>query len=292
MTAAAATLGTLRRAAARRLTDAGIDTPALDARILVATAVGLAPNALPLAEDRAVTPGEAAAIAAMLARRAAGEPVARIVGSREFWGLPFALNADTLVPRPDSETVIEAALAFVDQGGSRSRPLRLVDIGTGSGALLVALASELPAATGLGIDLSPGAAAAARDNAARLGVGDRLLFVIGSYADCAGPADVVVTNPPYIESGVIAGLAAEVRDHDPRLALDGGADGLDAYRAIIPQLQRVMADDGRAFLEIGAAQAEAVSALADQQGFAARVHRDLAGHDRVVELSRQAAVRP
>lgn len=290
MTGAAATLGTLRRAAARRLAEAGIDTPALDARILVATAVGLAPNALPLAEDRAVTDEEAAAIEAMLARRAAGEPVARIVGSREFWGLPFALTADTLVPRPDSETVIEAALAFVDEGGSRSRPLRLVDIGTGSGALLVALASELPAATGLGIDLSPGAATAARDNAARLGVGDRLLFVIGSYADCVGPADVVVTNPPYIESDVIAGLASEVRDHDPRLALDGGADGLDAYRAIIPQLQRVMAVDGRAFLEIGSAQAEAVTALAERQGFTARIHRDLAGHDRVVELSRRAAL--
>lgn len=292
MTQDAATLGTVRRAAAKRLAEAEIDTPALDARILVATAVGLAPNALPLSEDRAITGDEAVAIEAMLARRVAGEPVARIVGSREFWGLSFSLNADTLVPRPDSETVVEAALAFVDESGGRSRPLRLVDIGTGSGALLAALASELPRATGLGIDLSPGAATAARDNAARLGLGARLLFVVGSYADCAGMADVVVTNPPYIESEVIAGLAAEVRDHDPRLALDGGADGLDAYRAIIPQLLRVMAAGGRAFLEIGAAQADAVMALAGQHGLVACVHRDLAGHDRVVELRRGAAVSP
>ncbi|HWJ72175.1 MAG TPA: peptide chain release factor N(5)-glutamine methyltransferase [Kaistia sp.] len=286
MSGDAVTLGAVRRLAAKRLTEAEtVDTPALDARLLIAAVVGMAPNELVLADYRAVSMDEIARIDAMLERRAAGEPVARILGAREFWGLSFNLQPATLVPRPDSETVIEAALGFVDRTGGRERPLRLVDIGTGSGALLVALLSELPNAVGLGIDLSEAAARAARDNAGRLGFGGRSLFVCGDFAACARSADVVVSNPPYIESAGIATLPAEVRDFDPRLALDGGADGLDAYRAIIPPLTALLDPAGAAFLEIGFDQGDAVQRLAVEAGFAAALHRDLSGHDRVVEVA-------
>ncbi len=285
MSEAAVTLGALRRLAAKRLAEAdGIDTPALDARILIAAVVGMSPNELVLADYRAVSAEEMVSIGAMLARRVAGEPVSRIVGSREFWGLTFALDAATLVPRPDSETVVEAALAFVDRTGGRQRPLRLVDIGTGSGALLIALLAELPLATGLGIDLSEAAARAARANAERLGFGGRSLFVRGNFGASAAPADVIVSNPPYIESDAIATLPAEVRNFDPILALDGGVDGLDAYRTIVPALAEGLLPGGAAFLEIGFSQAAAVMGLAEASGFGAQCRRDLAGHDRVIEI--------
>ncbi len=287
MSEPAVTLGSIRRLAAKRLAEAGsVETPALDARLLIASVVGMSPNELVLADYRAVSVEELARIDGLLARRAGGEPVARIIGSREFWGLSFHLAPETLVPRPDSETVIEAALAFVDRTGGRARPLSIVDIGTGSGALLIALLAELPEAIGLGIDLSEGAARAARENAARLGVGSRSLFVTGDFGAAAAPADVILSNPPYIESEVIAGLQAEVRDFDPRLALDGGADGLDAYRVIVPALEAQLRPGGSAFVEIGFDQAGAVTRLAVAAGLATSVHRDLAGHDRVVELTR------
>lgn len=285
MSGDAVTLGAVRRLAAKRLAEvAGIDTPALDARILIAAVVGVAPNELVLADFRPVDMAEIARIDALLERRAAGEPVARILGHREFWGMTFALSPATLVPRPDSETVVEAALAHLDRTGGRGRPLRLVDIGTGSGALLVALLAELPEAVGLGIDLSDEAARTARDNAARLGVGTRSLFVRGHFAACAAPADVIVANPPYIRAETIAALPPEVRDFDPRLALDGGPDGLEAYRAIIPRLQDLMAPEGAAFVEIGFDQGAAVAAMAREAGLKASIRRDLAGHDRVVEI--------
>ncbi len=290
MSEAAVTLGALRRMAAKRLAEAGgIDTPALDVRILIAAVVGMSPNELVLADYRAVSSDEMDRIEALLARRMAGEPVSRIVGSREFWGLTFALEAATLVPRPDSETVIEAALAFLDRTGGRQRPLSLVDIGTGSGALLIALLSELPQAVGLGIDLSEAAARAARSNAARLGFGGRSLFVRGNFGASAAPADVIVSNPPYIESSVIDTLPGEVRDFDPRLALDGGVDGLDAYRAIVPAISSGLRPGGAAFLEIGFSQAVAVTGLAEAAGFRARCHRDLSGNDRVIEIAALAA---
>lgn len=282
----AVTLGAMRRLAAKRLATApSVDTPALDARILIAHIVGLAPQALVLADERPLAACECAAIEGLLARRAAGEPVARILGEREFWGLSFALSAETLVPRPDTETVVEAVLAHIERIGARKRALRIVDIGTGSGAILVALLHELPHAYGLGIDLEPGAARMARANADRLGVLSRGLFVGGSYADCVGAADILVSNPPYIESATIDTLPIEVREHDPRLALDGGSDGLVAYRTIIGDLRRVLASDGAAFFEIGATQGAAVMHLAIEAGFAAARHRDLAGHDRVIELT-------
>jgi len=283
-----ATLGAVRRAAAKRLTaELGADaTPALDARLLVAGALGIAPDRLVLTEDRALSEAEIRAIDAAIERRIAGEPVARILGEKEFWGLTFQLAEATLVPRPDTETLVEATLAWIDRTHGRDKPLRIVDIGTGSGAILIALLSELPHATGLGVDLSEQAARAARANAERLGVADRSLFIRGSWGESSAPADVIVSNPPYIRSGVIQTLDREVRDHDPMMALDGGDDGLDAYRAIAADLDRLMRSDGAAFFEIGFDQGQALLALAAQAGFEAAVHADLAGHDRVVELHR------
>ena len=170
----------------------------------------------------------------MLAR----EPLSRIIGRREFWGLEFLLSADTLDPRPESETVIEAILARLPD---RDRAYRFLDLGTGTGCLLLALLSEYPAASGIGIDIAPGAARTARDNAERLGIGGRAQFAVGSWAAAlTGRFDAVVANPPYIEHAAIADLPREVRQYDPIRALDGGADGLAAYRAIAADLQRLL----------------------------------------------------
>jgi release factor glutamine methyltransferase len=248
-----------------------VDAPAREAA-LVLRAAGLRPTDL-IAERYA-------------ARRAAGEPLSRILGRREFWGLEFALSPETLDPRPDTETIVEAALAAF--AGRRGEALRIVDFGVGSGALLAALLSELPAARGVGVDLSPGAAAQARANLESLGLEARAEIRVGDWAEgLDGPFDLIVANPPYIRSGDIAGLAREVRDHDPRLALDGGADGLDAYRALTPQIARLLAPAGRFLVEVGAGQADAVKALATAAGLAdLATHRDLAGVERVVSGGR------
>ncbi len=214
-------------------------------------------------------------------RRIAGEPVARIIGHREFYGLDFKLAPATLVPRPDTETLVDEAIAVIDRTRGRDAPVRIVDLGTGSGAILLALLSELPNARGVGVDLSEEAAATARDNARRLGLAERALFVVGDWAEAIGTADVVVANPPYIETDVIATLDAEVREHDPLLALDGGDDGLDAIRASVAGLSRILAADGRALIEIGAGQGEAVRGIAGRAGFSLRLERDLAGIERV-----------
>jgi release factor glutamine methyltransferase len=223
----------------------------------------------------------------MAARRAAGEPLARIVGEKEFWGLTFRLSPETLVPRPDTETVVSAALAAV-----RSRPAgtsqRILDIGTGSGAILCALLCELPDATGTGTDRARGALETARDNAGRLRLTGRADFVLTDWATAvAGPFDLVVANPPYIESREIAALPLEVRGFDPHLALDGGEDGLDGHRAIVADLGRLLGPRGRAFIEVGAGQADTVARLGAGFGFAASRYRDLAGIERVVELARE-----
>lgn len=282
------TLGAVRRMAAKRLAAAlgQDDTPALDARLLIAAVLGIEPNNLVLADYRAVSSQEMEQIDRYLTRRIAGEPVARIVGFKEFWGLDISLSADTLVPRPDTETVVSAVLDYFERRGGRERALRIVDIGTGSGAILVALLSQLPAVTALGIDFLEGAVRTARENAEKLGFADRALFIRGNWAQASGEADVIVSNPPYIVSAVIETLASEVRDFDPPLALDGGFDGLDAYRSIIGDLDRILAPDGAVFLEIGFDQALAVSELLSEAGFETRVHKDLAGHDRVIEASR------
>ncbi len=283
----AVSIGALRREIGRTLVKTS-PSAALDARLIVAHALRIDPGEVILRETALIRPETRRDALAMAARRAGGEPVARIVGEKEFWGLAFRLSAETLVPRPDTETLVSAALAAV-RGRLRGTPPRILDIGTGSGAILLALLSELPDASGTGTDRARGALETAQDNAVRFRLTGRAAFVEADWASgVAGPFDLVVSNPPYIEAGEIAGLPLEVRDHDPHLALDGGEDGLDAYRAIIPDLDRLMAENGRAFLEVGAGQADAVAELGAPAGFVSRRHRDLAGIERVVELARRA----
>lgn len=276
------TLSEATRAAACALARGGIETPELDARVLAAEAFGVGAADALVGAGRAPAAG-LDALDGFVARRLAGEPVARILGRREFWGLDFALAPETLAPRPDTETVVETALSFV---ADRSSALRVLDLGTGTGCILLALLAELPRALGVGVDLAPGSAGTARRNAERLGLAGRASFLAGRWAEALnGRFDLVVSNPPYIESGAIAGLDREVRLHDPALALDGGADGLDAYRAILRDLPRLLAPEGSAVLEHGAGQGEAVAAIARGHGLdVAAASADLAGVRRALAV--------
>lgn len=290
MIASRTSIGALRRELAARIgagfAARGYDgTPSLDARLLLAHALGSEAETLALRDDEAVPPGVGEAASSLAERRIAGEPVARIIGRKGFWTLDLVLGPDTLVPRPDTETLIEAALRFIDASGRRNEPLRLLDIGTGSGAILLALLSELPHAFGIGTDWSVGALETARANAAQLGLGERAGFVCCDWAAAlAGPFDLVLSNPPYIESAVISSLPMEIRTFDPHLALDGGPDGLAAYRAIVSDLDRLLATDGAAFFETGWDQVRQVSDIAASFQYETKIHRDLGGIDRVVEL--------
>lgn len=285
----ALTLGALIAEARRRLRAAGIDTADIDARLLVEAATGTGRLDALTAPDRTIPAEDAARLDGWLTRRSNGEPVGRILGRASFYGLDLALGPDTLEPRPDTEVLVETALAAVRAGrlpgiAADGEGLRFLDIGTGTGAIAIALLTKLPAARGLATDLSPGALAVAHDNAVRHGVADRLAFAAGSYFEPVdGRFALIVSNPPYIESAVIEGLDPEVRFHDPLLALDGGPDGLDAYRAIIAGAPGHLLPGGCLAVEIGWDQGEAVSALTATAGFADPVvHRDLGGRDRVV----------
>jgi release factor glutamine methyltransferase len=287
------TIGELRRAVAAELVAqpekmrGDIPTPDLDARLLTAAAAGLDASALVLAEGKAAPPTVVERALAFAARRRGGEPVARILGRKEFWGLDFLLSDATLVPRPDTETVVEAALAHARKRSRAAGPLRVLDLGTGTGAILIALLSELPAATAIGADISLAAIDTARTNAERLGVATRARFIVSDWGAAIGTDarfDLVVANPPYIPTDAIGELAVEVRDHDPLPALDGGSDGLAAIRAILADLPRLLAVDAAAFLELGAGQRGAVARLAIGAGFAPEFVADLAGIDRVAVL--------
>ncbi len=275
------TLKQLRRAAESRLREAGVDTPELDARLLVEHALSLTRNDLFTKADTPIPDEDAARLRALIERRASHEPVGRILGHREFWTLDLALNADTLEPRPDTETLVEAVLKAVPD---RAAPLRLLDLGTGTGCILLALLAELPNALGLGVDLSPNAVAAAAANAERNGLGGRARFQTGNWAEGLSERfDVVVSNPPYIPSADIATLAPEVREHDPLRALDGGADGLDAYRVIAAQLPGLLVPGGVAGLEVGQGQAGDVARLLDATGLMpVGIFKDLGGIERCV----------
>ena len=281
-----AALHALLRSAEARLRAAGAETPPLDARLLVAAALDVAPDTLRFAADRALSAGEAARAEALLARRIAREPVSRILGRREFWSLDIHVTPDVLDPRPDSETLVEAALALFP---NRAAPLRVLDLGTGSGCLLLAALYEYPNATGLGIDASGQALEAARGNAIRFGLAGRARFAEGDWAREIGAGerfDLVLCNPPYIAEDERASLAPEVARHDPPGALFAGPDGLDAYRAILPDLARLLAPGARALFEIGAAQSVAVAAIAREAGLAiVETRRDLAGRERCVVLT-------
>jgi release factor glutamine methyltransferase len=281
------TVAALRREVARTI-GAGSPTAALDARIIVAFLLGCVPGQLPLRDEEIADDETAVRALALAARRVAGAPVARIVGEKEFHGLTFALSPETLIPRPDTETLVDAALSAITEDWSQAATLNILDLGTGSGAILVALLRELPNSRGVGVDLSRDAVATASANAERHGVRNRASFAVGDWTrGLKQRFEVVVANPPYIESAAIANLPVDVRDHDPHLALDGGADGFDAIHAILADLDRVLAPAGIALIEIGAGQAETVSALADAHGFECRFCRDLAGIDRVAFLRRR-----
>ena len=266
--------------AASRLRAAGIDSARLDARILAGAALGFSRDQMLIHANEPVPAAALPRFEAMLARRLAREPVSRILGRREFWSLDFALSPDTLDPRPDSETLVEAALTLVP----RDRPLTILDLGTGSGCLLLALLSELPLAHGLGIDLSQGAVETAASNAERLNLAGRARFARADWRlGLAGRHDLIVANPPYIPKAEIAGLEPEVAGFDPLAALDGGADGLDAYRRLAPMLPDLLTDHGVAVFEVGAGQASAVAALLTAAGLQdGGTRRDLAGIERCV----------
>jgi release factor glutamine methyltransferase len=276
-----------RRRLAQSFRRERLASPELDARLLVAHALGLDHAALATQADRKLAPAEQDAIDALAARRIKREPVARILGIKEFWGLPFRLNAATLVPRPETETVVEAALAAV--APRANRPLTLADFGTGSGVLLAALLAQWPDARGIGTDVSIDALACARANAAALGLAGRAWFVAGDYGQAlAGPFDLIVSNPPYVASEEIAALEPEVRAFDPRRALDGGLDGLDAYRAIARGAQRLLARGGVMVLELGAGQLAAVENLLAAEGLfrIGPARPDLAGIPRALAVGR------
>lgn len=269
MTPAHVSAAELLRLFAAQLAGAGGEDPRREARLLLAHALGVDPQRLILAPDQAVPAAAAEQAAALVARRGEQrEPISRLIGRRGFWTLDLAVTPDTLDPRPDSETVIEAVLAArPDQGAA----LRILDLGTGSGCLLLALLSEYPAAWGLGLDLNPGAARAAQDNARRCGLADRAAFVVGRWGQALAREsfDVVVSNPPYIPTATLPTLAPEVRDHDPPLALDGGADGLDCYRALAPEIRRLLRPGGLVVVEIGQGQEGDVSSILHHAGFEA-----------------------
>ncbi len=280
------TIGAAVASVAAQLVAAGIAEARREARLLIAAALGCDAATVIGYPERGMTIEASARVAAFAARRASREPVARIIGHREFWGLDFVVSPATLVPRPDSETVIEAALEFL---ADRSAPLRVIDFGTGTGCLLLALLKELPAATGLGVDLAHEAAATARCNAERLGLAQRAKFLVSFWGRAvAGSFDVILANPPYIPSGAIAGLAPEVARFDPALALDGGMDGLASFRQLAPDIARLLHEDGKAFVELGADQAGAVAAVMEQTGLAiCTVRRDLSGIERCLVVRRR-----
>ena len=265
-----------------RFDHAGIEAPKREARLALCQAGDLQPASLIAAPDMALGEGAAVRLAEVAARRAAGEPLSKITGRREFWGLMLAVSPDVLDPRPETETLVEAALKLL--GARRRDPLRILDLGVGSGAILCALLSECPAAHGLGIDASQAAVDVARSNIEACGFGARAEIRLGVWTEgVEGPFDLIVSNPPYIRSADIDGLAREVRDFDPRLALDGGADGLDAYRAILPASVKLLAPGGRLIVEVGSGQGGDVLGLAARLGFVhAETRRDLAGIERVV----------
>lgn len=262
---------------------AGIESPRLEARLLLAHAMGCREEDL-LRDARAAVPaGAAQAFGAALRRRLAHEPMAQILGRQGFWTLELEVSRVTLIPRPDSEAVVEAALAaFPDRGAIG----RVLDLGTGTGALLLALLSEVPGAWGVGVDIAPEAAALAARNAAANGLARRAVFLAGDWAEAiSGRFELVVSNPPYIESGGIAGLMAEVALYEPRRALDGGADGLEAYRRILARLPELLTSGGAAVLELGVGQSAAVGGLALRHGLhVLDVRRDLAGIERAMVL--------
>ncbi len=273
------TEGEALSAAAARLAASGIDEPRREARLLLALALCRPREQLVLSSKDTIAPANAARFAALVERRARHEPYSRIAGRREFWSREFRLSADTLDPRPDSETLITAALAQI---ADRDAAIDVIDLGTGTGALLLALLTELPNARGLGVDRAPGAVETARRNAAALGLAAQARFAVGHWGDgLSARVDVILVNPPYIPTEQLAELAPEVRRYDPQGALDGGPDGLGAYRELAPELARLLRSTGFAVCEIGTGQGAAVIELMARSGLeTVAMACDLAGIER------------
>ncbi|MBK6895094.1 MAG: peptide chain release factor N(5)-glutamine methyltransferase [Alphaproteobacteria bacterium] len=277
------TLGEIFQTIKKSLEAGGIEHPGFEARLIIERRTGLDQAVLISEPARLVSQTQRHKILDDVSQRLSGKSLHRIYGEREFWGLPFYMGPQTLEPRPDTETLISVALALF--GGEL--PAKVLDLGTGSGCILLSLLKEWPDSEGIGVDLSFETLKVAQENAERLGVRDRARFICGSWAEALkGPFELVVSNPPYIVRSEIPGLAPEVRDHDPILALDGGEDGLEAYRQIFSMLPRLISRSGKALFEIGSEQEESVMRLAEKYGFSIRkAHRDLAGRPRVVEIS-------
>jgi release factor glutamine methyltransferase len=277
----AQTLGSIFAEAAAALAAAGCGAARRRARRLIGAALDLGSSELLAHPDQEIAERQVQHIRWMVRRMIACEPLSRMAGRREFWGLEFGLSADTLDPRPDSETVVEAVLRCLPR---RDAALRLLDLGTGTGCLLLALLSELPRATGVALDIGAGAAATARMNAAALGLASRARFLVGDWGRAlAGRFAVVVANPPYISRAALAELPRAVRGYDPPRALDGGADGLQAYRAIAADLPDLLTPDGIFATEVGRGHADAVARMLENIGLAVDpVAYDLAGIARCV----------
>ena len=266
---------------------AGIETPEADGRLLLGHALRLDRAQLMSQDDRILDAREVDAFSALAARRLRHEPVARIFGRKEFWNLTLIVTPDVLVPRPETETLIEAVLDGAARDAMQMEKLRILDIGTGSGALLLALLSELPNAVGIGTDISAAALSVARENAAHHGLAGRCSFLVCDIATgLNGSFDLIVSNPPYIAHGDIASLMPDVRDYDPAIALDGGGDGLDAYRAIAAQARGLLARGGKMIVELGIGQEAAVRALFTKAGLTvAPAHNDLGGIPRALSAT-------
>ncbi|SFP21347.1 release factor glutamine methyltransferase [Mesorhizobium sp. NFR06] len=283
-----ATLGPLLRAARERLAAAGLDDPALDARLIVEHFSGTTRTQAIAEPGQKVGSAALSDIEAALRRRVAGEPVHRILGYREFYGLRLSLSPETLEPRPDTETLVDAVLPFARATADRLGECRILDLGTGTGAIALALLSAVPAATATGVDISPDALATAAGNARNLGLGGRFKALHSNWFEkVSGRYHLIASNPPYIPVGDIENLQDEVRDFDPRQALDGGADGLDPYRFIAAEAVGFLEAQGKVAVEIGHTQKSDVTGIFAAAGYRlAGVHRDLGGNDRVLVFER------
>jgi release factor glutamine methyltransferase len=279
LSATAPTIAETLRDGARLLAEAGIENPRLESRLLLSHALGWSAEAVIRDLTTAVPPSD---FATLIARRAAREPLAYILGWREFWSLRFRVSPATLIPRPDSETVVEAALALCPD---RQAPIRVLDLGTGTGCLLLALLHEQTNAFGVGIDLTEASVQLAAGNARDLDLAERSAFICGDWAGSIDTGfDLVLSNPPYIATAELGGLMPDVAWHEPKTALDGGKCGLSAYRAIISALPRLLTKSGAAVLELGAGQFDEVARIAQEAGFRIEARRDLAGLTRAIIL--------
>ncbi len=281
------TVTVLLNDATGRLVLAGIDTPGLDARLLLQSVLGISHAEIIADGSRVASPEEIESLSELLTRRLGREPVHRILGRKEFWGLELEISPDVLDPRSDTEVLVETALEWVDYSRNRTDRLRIADIGTGSGAIILALLTELKSASAVAIDISDAALAQAGRNADKLGLSNRIEFLRGSWCSpLTGKFDLIVSNPPYIKTSTIGELEQEVRGHDPEIALDGGVDGLEAYRQLFSQSEKFLNSRGAVIYEIGHDQADKVTTLAQKNRWTnIKIMQDITGNDRVLSAS-------